>query len=382
MCGIMGYSTFSLHENKNAEVEKTKINSIFDNGFIVKSTVKVNILTQIFNAYCKLDLPGKIFKIKTEDDFNLTALEIFRYQFEQNSIYRKFAQFFCDDPVTIKNHRDIPFLPVEFFKTEKIISGNEKPQIVFRSSGTSGIGESLHYVSDLSVYEKSAIHGYEFFYGPVNDCTILALLPSYMERNDSSLVWMTNLFIKRSYFKNDGGFFLDKSKTLIEKLEKLSKSSDRKILLLGVSYALLDLAEEIKFPLKNVIVMETGGMKGKRKGMLREELHAMLCEKMNVPVIHSEYGMTELLSQAYSKGNGAFNCPPWMKVLVREMNDPLSWAAKGKTGGINIIDLANINSCSFISTKDLGKLNENGSFEVLGRFDNSDIRGCNLMIDN
>ncbi|MFH0866713.1 MAG: acyl transferase [Bacteroidota bacterium] len=329
-----------------------------------------------------MKLREKIFKIETKDDFNNTALEIFRYQFEQNSIYRKFVQFFGANPETVKSCLDIPFLPVEFFKKEKIICGNAKPQAVFRSSGTSGAGESFHYVADLMVYKKSAVKAFKMFYGSPEDYTILALLPSYLEQKNSSLVWMTNFFISKSNFKNDCGFFIDKSITLCEKLKELVKIPQRKVLLLGVSYALLDFAEKIKFPLKNVIVMETGGMKGKGKEMVREELHKVLCDKLGVAEIHSEYGMTEMLSQAYSKGKGIFTCPHWMKVIVREMNDPLSWAVEGKTGEINVIDLANINSCSFIATQDIGRLANDGSFKVLGRFDNSDVRGCNLMIEN
>lgn len=329
-----------------------------------------------------MNLQEKIFKIKTEAEFNLFVLEIFRYQYKKNSVYRKFAQYFCKDPAAVESYLFIPFLPIEFFKTEKIISGNAPHQTVFRSSGTSGAGESFHYMTDLSVYENSAVKAFETNYGSLSDYSILAMLPSYTENKHSSLVWMTNLFISKSNFKNDCGFFIDKSITLCEKLKELVKIPQRKVLLLGVSYALLDFAEKIKFPLKNIIVMETGGMKGKGKEMVREELHKVLCDKLGVAEIHSEYGMTEMLSQAYSKGKGIFTCPHWMKVIVREMNDPLSWAAEGKTGGINVIDLANINSCSFIATQDLGKLHENGSFEVLGRFDNSDVRGCNLMIDN
>lgn len=329
-----------------------------------------------------MNLQEKIFGIKTEEEFTPAALDVFRYQYEQNSIYRRFVKCLRKDTVAINEYTQIPFLPVEFFKTEKIICGDAEHQAVFRSSGTSGTIESFHYISDLSVYENSSVKAFEPIYGSLCEYTILALLPSYMENKNSSLVWMTNFFISKSNFKNDCGFFLDNYKPLIEKLKELVKIPDRKVLLLGVSYALLDLAEKINFPLGNVIVMETGGMKGKRKEMVREELHNVLCEKLGVRAIHSEYGMTELLSQSYSKGNGIFKSPPWMKVLIREMNDPLSYAAVGKTGGINIIDLANINSCSFIATQDLGRMNPAGLFEVLGRFDGSDVRGCNLMVDN
>lgn len=327
-------------------------------------------------------LEKKIFNINSEDGFNAVALEIFRHQYEQNNIYRKYASLFCKDSKTINNYLDIPFLPLDFFKTEKIICGGALPQQIFKSSGTTGSGESAHYVCDLSLYEKSAVRSFEMFYGQLKEFAVLALLPGYLERKESSLVWMTNLFISKSNFKDDCGFFLDDITSLIERLRKLIRVPERKILLLGVSYALLDVADEINFPLKNVVVMETGGMKGKRKEIIREELHGILCGKLGVSEIHSEYGMTEMLSQAYSLGKGIFKCPPWMKIIVREMNDPLSMATYGKTGGINIIDLANINSCAFIATQDLGKIYDDGTFEVLGRFDNSNVRGCNLMIDN
>lgn len=321
----------------------------------------------------------RIFGIRTPEDFNAVALEIFRYQFEYNAVYRKFAQCFCNDPFTITHYEYIPFLPVEFFKSEIVMCGKETPEAVFRSSGTTGTGESVHYISDLSVYNRSSVNAFEMFYGSLQDYSILALLPSYLETRDSSLVWMANLFMSKSNYKNDCGFFKDEIAQLAEKLKLLSSSSDRKVLLLGVSYALLDFAEMIDFPIADVIVMETGGMKGKRKEIIREELHAILSAKFGVSSIHSEYGMTELVSQAYSKNKGNFYCPPWMKVLIRDINDPLSFVATGRTGGINIVDLANLNSCSFIATQDLGKLNFDGSFEVLGRFDNSDARGCNLM---
>ncbi|HNW96881.1 MAG TPA: acyltransferase [Bacteroidales bacterium] len=323
----------------------------------------------------------EIFKINTEEEFNRISLEVFKYQFEINKVYQRFAKCFIQNSDDVKNYFDIPFLPIEFFKKEKIICTDTLPEIVFRSSGTSGIGESCHYVSDLSVYKTSAVKGFEMIYGSLNDYTILALLPSYLERSNSSLVWMIEHFISLSDYKNDCGFFLDDHNTLIKKIKILKDLPSRKVLLLGVSYALLDLAEKINFSLENIIVMETGGMKGKRKEMVREELHEILCEKIGIAAVHSEYGMTEMLSQAYSQGNGKFKCPPWMKILIRETNDPLTFATTGKTGGINIIDLANINSCSFIATQDLGKLHNDETFEVLGRFDSSDVRGCNLMVN-
>ncbi|MGZ4034414.1 MAG: acyl transferase, partial [Bacteroidia bacterium] len=251
-------------------------------------------------------------------------------------------------------------------------------QEIFTSSGTTGMIQSKHYVTDPDIYEKSYLEAFRLFYGDIEKQCVLALLPSYLERNGSSLIYMADDLIRKSKHP-DSGFYLDNYDELIFKLKEL-ESKDQKIILLGVTYALLDLIEKEKFHLKNTIVMETGGMKGKRKEMVREELHGILCEGFGLKVIHSEYGMTELLSQAYSKGNGIFNCPPWMRIIIRDTNDPFSFLPHTKSGGINIIDLANINSCSFIATQDLGKTFPDNSFEVLGRFDNSDIRGCNLLI--
>jgi hypothetical protein len=237
---------------------------------------------------------------------------------------------------------------------------------------------SRHLVSDVSFYEQSYRLGFSEFYGNIQDYVVLALLPSYLEREGSSLIYMVDDLIKRSEHP-ESGFYLHNTDELAEKLKKLD-ASGQNILLIGVTYALLDLAEQHSFSLQNTIVMETGGMKGRRREMIREELHQVLCQGLGVPSIHSEYGMTELLSQAYSLGEGIFECPPWMHILVRDTEDALSYVADGKTGGLNVIDLANLNSCAFIATQDLGKQYENGSFEVLGRFDHSDIRGCNLMV--
>jgi hypothetical protein len=323
---------------------------------------------------------NRIFELKSQDAFNQLALEIFRYQAENNPVYNEYVNLICKEISKIKHYSQIPFLPIEFFRTKDVITGNSAVQKIFRSSGTTGQLQSRHIVTDLSVYKNSAIRSFEQFYGDVSEFTFLALLPSYLERDDSSLVYMTNLFINRSNFKEDCGFFLDDLEDLITRLKKLSTDKSRKVLLLGVSFALLDLAEKIDFPLNEIIVMETGGMKGRRKEIIREELHEILCKKMQVKKIHSEYGMTELLTQSYSQGAGIYNCPPWMKVIIREMNDPLAFAEEGRSGGINIIDLANINSCSFIATQDVGKCFTDGSFEVSGRFDYSDTRGCNLLL--
>ncbi len=331
-------------------------------------------------------LTEKLFAIKTESDFEETALAVFQLQHKNCLVYRQFCDILKINPAEIKSVNDIPFLPIEFFKTHMIVTSSvpdsyrdEKlPSKLFTSSGTGGV-QSKHHVSDISIYEESFRKGFELFYGNIQEYCLIALLPSYLEREGSSLVYMTNDLIAAT--KNpDSGFYLHNLNELSEKLNSLL-AKGQKVLLLGVTYALLDLAELISSPLSGeVIIMETGGMKGKRKELLREELHQILCEKFGVNVIHSEYGMTELLSQGYSKGNGIFQCPPWMKVLVRDVNDPLKILEPGKTGGINVIDLANINSCSFIATQDLGILHNDNSFVISGRFDNSDLRGCNLMV--
>jgi phenylacetate-coenzyme A ligase PaaK-like adenylate-forming protein len=322
-----------------------------------------------------------IFAIKTESGFEKAALAVFHLQHEQCLIYRQFCDVLKINPDEIKSENDIPFLPIEFFKTHTVTSSvvEKLPSKIFTSSGTTSSVQSKHHVSDISVYEQSFRKGFELFYGNIEEYCLLALLPSYLERDGSSLVYMADDLIKRT--KNPAsGFYLHNLNELSEKLKSLL-AKGQKVMLLGVTYALLDLAELLSAPLSGeLIIMETGGMKGKRKELLREELHKMLCEKFGVKTIHSEYGMTELLSQAYSKGNGIFQCPPWMKVLMRDVNDPLRILEPGKSGGINVIDLANINSCSFIATQDLGILHHDNSFEVSGRFDNSDLRGCNLLV--
>ncbi len=327
-------------------------------------------------------LTEKIFAIKTGRDFEKTALEIFQLQHKHCIVYKQFCDVLKINPAEIKSVNDIPFLPVEFFKTHEVVTSGvveNLPSKIFTSSGTTGTVQSKHYVSDVSVYEESFRKGFELFYGNIEDYCLLALLPSYLEREGSSLVYMVDDLNKRSK-NHDSGFYLHNLNELTEKLKSLL-AKGQKVILLGVTYALLDLAELLPVPLSGeLIIMVTGGMKGKRKELLREELHQILCEKFGVNVIHSEYGMTELLSQAYSKGNGIFQCPPWMKVLVRDVNDPLKILEQGKSGGINVIDLANINSCSFIATQDLGILHNDNSFEVSGRFDNSDLRGCNLLV--
>ncbi len=321
---------------------------------------------------------GKIFNINTEAEFENLALEVFHFQYENVTVYRTYVDLLKIDPNRVSRIDQIPFLPIQFFKNRQIIANGLAPEIEFASSGTTGSETSRHLVAKSEVYRQSYTNGFRYFYGDEQQYCILALLPAYLERTGSSLVYMVDGLIRQSANPN-GGFYLNQFDELAEKLTKLD-SSGQKCLLIGVSFALLDLAERHKFNLKNTIVMETGGMKGRRKEMVRDELHGILTSAFGVNSIHSEYGMTELLSQAYSKGKGIFRCPPWMRVLIRETNDPLTIAPVGLTGGINIIDLANLYSCAFIQTQDLGRLHFNGTFEVLGRMDSAPIRGCNLLI--
>ncbi|MEW7289894.1 LuxE/PaaK family acyltransferase [Aquimarina sp. 2304DJ70-9] len=323
-------------------------------------------------------LSDTIFSIQNDSDFEKAAIRVFNHQYINNNFYQRFCNLLGVTKASIKSSKDIPYLPIEFFKQEKIVSTPYSIDKVFTSSGTTGNITSKHYVKDLTIYEKSFRKGFEYFYGDISEYIVLALLPSYLERDGSSLVYMAEKLIKDSNHP-DSGFYLYDIEKLVETLRK-NAIKDKKILLLGVSFALLDLVENYDIQLNDTtIIMETGGMKGRRKEMIREELHQILKNGFGVTQIHSEYGMTELLSQAYSKGNGLFYCPPWMRISIRNPEDPLSYLGNNKTGGVTIIDLANINSCSFIATQDLGKIHENGSFEILGRFDHSDIRGCNLM---
>lgn len=326
------------------------------------------------------NLRKRIFNIKSYSDFRETALQIFNYQFNNNAVYHDFVISLGKNPAEIRTPSDIPFMPVEFFRNHKIVTGDLPVEMIFESSGTTGFAPGKHFINDLGLYEESFLKSFRLFYGEPEKFLIAALLPSYTERSGSSLVYMADNLIRRSHYP-ESGFYKDNFEDLIPVLKKARKEQAN-ILLLGVSFALLDLAENRLPDLSGVIVMETGGMKGRRKELTRYELHDILREKLNVSSIHSEYGMTELLSQAYSKGNGIFYCPPWMKILIRDPMDPLTLMIEpGQTGGINIIDLANINSCSFISTGDLGKVHDDEGFEVIGRFDNSDIRGCNLMVE-
>ncbi|MBN1107270.1 MAG: acyltransferase [Bacteroidales bacterium] len=307
-------------------------------------------------------------------------LEVFRLQSAGNNIYREFLRSLGTDPPHVSTYGQIPFLPAELFRDNRIITGTSEPERFFESSGTTGSAVSRHYITDTSLYERSLLKAFTLFYGDPSEYLIAALLPSYTERAYSSLVYMVKYLTGKS-ISPGSGFYRGNPGSLIEVLIS-ARDKGMKVILLGVSFALLDVAEKYSPDLHDVIIMETGGMKGRRKEPTRQELHSVLTRAFNVGTIHSEYGMTELLSQAYSKGEGIFRSPPWMKILIRDPLDPQSLISEpGVTGSINIIDLANIHSCSFIATGDLGKVHEDGSFEVLGRIDNSDIRGCNLMIE-
>ena len=319
-----------------------------------------------------------IFKITSELEFNTLALRVFKFQYEANAVYQKFCKLLDKHPSNVNSLRDIPFIPIEFFKSHDILSSKEPIVKTFTSSGTTGSQTSKHFITDLTIYEDSFNIAFQEFYGNPEDYAILALLPSYLERDGSSLIYMANNLIADSKHPKSG-FYLHNLEDLAQTLKALDDSG-QKTLLIGVSFALLDLVDAYSFQLENTIVMETGGMKGRRKEMIREELHEILSKGFGVNHIHSEYGMTELLSQAYSNGQGVFNCPKHMKILIRDPEDALTYLTKGKTGGINVIDLANLNSCSFIATQDLGKQISETDFEILGRFDHSDVRGCNLMV--
>lgn len=327
---------------------------------------------------------NKLFKdalnIRNDKDFIVCALNIFKFQYLHCEVYKKFVDYLNVDIKTIDTIEKIPFLPIAFFKTNTIYIGGTDPEIIFKSSGTTGLQRSVHFINKLAFYEQSFLKCFQLFFGNPNQYTILALLPSYIEQGNSSLIFMVEKLIALSG-NTFSGFYLQNTIDLIKKLLEL-QSTQQKIILFGVTHALLDLSESIgninRFD--NLYIIETGGMKGRKKEITREEMHISLQKAFNTKNIFSEYGMTELLSQSYSLTSGVFQSPPWMKALIREINDPLNYATIGKTGGINIIDLANVFSCSFIATQDLGKRLNNFEFEVLGRFDFSDVRGCNLLI--
>jgi phenylacetate-coenzyme A ligase PaaK-like adenylate-forming protein len=311
-------------------------------------------------------------------EFETAAIDLFRFQAQNNKVYSEFLHHLGRDVSSVRKVTEIPFLPVSLFRNHRVVTGEWVPQAHFTSSGTTGGATANHYVKDTALYRESFMKGFTHFYGDISEYTLLALLPSYLERDGSSLVYMANTLIKESGSELSG-FYLNNYDDLIAVLPRV-RESGRKAMLLGVTYALLNLAERYSPDLSDFIVMETGGMKGMRRELVREELHGILNHSFGTDKIHSEYGMTELLSQAYSKGEGRFLTPPWMKVLAGDINDPLALsAAPGSSGTVNIIDLANVWSCAFIATSDLCRLHSDGSFEITGRYDNSDIRGCNLL---
>ena len=313
-------------------------------------------------------MQNTIFNIRNQEEFKQAALAVFKHQFKNNKVYRSFCDLLYIHPSDVTKVEEIPFLPIQFFKSRKVLSSLEEIEETFTSSGTTGSLTSKHFVTDINLYKESYLKGFAHFYGNIEDYVVLALLPNYLERNGSSLVYMVDDLIQKSN-NTESGFYLDNIEELAKKLVELDKKG-QKTLLIGVSFALLDLIEMQQFNLKNTIIMETGGMKGRRKELIRAELHQLLQSGFGVSEIHSEYGMTELLSQGYSNGNGVFDTPPWMKILTRDTEDALTIQQVEKTGGINVIDLANYNSCAFIATQDLGKVHQNGTFEIIGRFDN------------
>jgi hypothetical protein len=327
----------------------------------------------------KADFYSKLISLKQEVDFENLALEVFQLQANNNKVYGEFIKNLGVSSTSVKEIKQIPFLPVEIFKSQKVLTGDDTHQLIFSSSGSTGENVSRHFVKDVGFYEKIFTEIFRKFYGEVNEYVILALLPSYLERQGSSLVLMMEKLIEQTH-QADSGFYLNDFEKLYETLKRL-KAKRQKTILFGVTFALLDFVSAFQLDFPELIVMETGGMKGRRKELVREEVHENLCRGFGVKFIHSEYGMTELLSQAYSSGNGIFQTPPWMRVLIRDASDPLVYSIAGTSGGINIIDLANIDSCAFIATQDLGKNYTDNTFEVLGRFDFSDVRGCNLLVD-
>lgn len=327
------------------------------------------------------ELEDKVFEAG-EQGFERLAMEVFHFQYRNNPVYRSFVHSIGKVEENIVHATQIPYLPVQLFKTQVIATGSFEPEAIFESSGTTSTGNSRHFVRSLLLYRKSFLTGFNLFYGAPDDWCIIGLLPSYLERQHSSLVVMVDELISRSKHP-DSGFYLYETAKLADLL-KANEQKMQKTLLIGVTFALLDLAEGFRYPLQHTVVMETGGMKGRRKELTRNEAHGLMKSAWDLDSIHSEYGMTELLSQAYSSGNGRFSCPPWMRIVLREEDDPLSLkkntsSAETVKGIINVIDLANLHSCSFIATDDIGKLYSDGSFEVAGRMDSSDVRGCNLM---
>jgi hypothetical protein len=322
-------------------------------------------------------LVDKIFAIRSDEDFNEAALEVFRFQYENNELYRRFVDLLSVNPVAVGSWEDIPCLPIECFKNNKVVSFKQEPIDYFQSSATTSMVTSKHYFFTTDIYTRSFVKAFSLFWGDPSQYCILALLPNYLHQTHSSLIFMVRELIKLTGCEHSG-FYDAITPELVDYL-KNPKALGKKLILFGVSYSLLDLVESYDFSLDDAIVFETGGMKGRRKEMVREELHGILTKGLGVQSIASEYGMTELFTQAYSKGGGIYFAPPWMKVAIRDVNSPLTRIGRGRAGGLDVIDLANIYSCSFISTQDIGRQYDDGSFEVQGRFDYSDTRGCNLL---
>ena len=358
---VCGFVQLQIKKNSNPVAEIKDICSAFFIGLSMSNIT---------------DFKAKIFSI-SQETFQDAALELFFYHANTNPVYKKYVNLLNIEIDKVDSVFKIPFLPIELFKNHIIVPDKLNYNLIFESSGTTGVQPSRHHITDIKLYEQSIIAGFRHFYGNPEDFVFFALLPSYLERTHSSLVYMAN-FLMRESRTEAGGFYLYNYAELAENLE-IEKNGKRKIFLIGVSFALLDFADAYNINLSEAVIMETGGMKGRREELIREELHEVLNTAFNAPSIHSEYSMTELLSQAYSKNGGVFKCPPWMKILIREPNDPFTYCQSGQAGGINIIDMANMFSCPFIATQDLGKLNDDGSFEVLGRFDNAEIRGCSLL---
>ena len=374
--GVAGNSALSEHElDTNTQAAK-KVNSTFvAQRFMTDKDISFS--EKRFSAE-RNAIRNRIFGIQSDDAFHKLALEVYRYQFANNSIYRAWSGALNRNPENVRSIHDIPFLPIHFFKEQEVKSGEADAECVFSSSGTTGAITSRHYIYDTSIYRQSILKGFELAYGKPEDYCIVGLLPSYLERSGSSLVWMTELLIKESKHP-DSGFYLYNHNELRDLLLKL-EAGNQKIWLIGVSFALIDFSMAHPSATSSIYVIETGGMKGRRREMVREELHATIKQGWSLKRIDSEYGMTELLSQAWMLDEKHFNCPPWMKVMIRESDNPLAYEANGNTGGINVIDLANLDSCAFIETADLGRIIANKGFEVLGRFDHADVRGCNLMM--
>jgi phenylacetate-coenzyme A ligase PaaK-like adenylate-forming protein len=324
------------------------------------------------------EFSDRVFTITDSKSFESVAFDLFRYQSEACPIYKDYLAALKIAPATIDSLEKIPFLPIDFFKKHDVISGSLVPEVIFTSSGTTGQTPSRHAVHDASIYIRSFTEGFRYFYGNEDDYVILALLPSYLERSGSSLIYMCEHLIAKNPHP-ESGFYLYNHADLLATLKQCA-AQDKKTLLIGVTFGLLDFAETLEEQFPDLIIMETGGMKGRREEWIRPQVHAFLTQHLGAAPIHSEYGMTELLSQAYSKGDGLFSCPPWMKILRREVTDPLTSYTTSGSGALNVIDLANIDSCAFIATQDLCKVHDQGVFEVLGRYDHAEVRGCNLMV--